>query len=168
MEFKYLIGEENHTVKCDIRKDSCLAEIGGEKLSVEYRHLGPNCLSLLQNGKNLLVYFAHTKDTIHIYLEGEKYVLKIAGSVAEYAGGAAGVLGAKGLVATPMPGTIIKFLVKEGDIVEVDQGLVIVEAMKMENEIRSTIRARVKKLNFQPKDAVDVGQAIIDLEEIKE
>jgi pyruvate carboxylase subunit B len=65
-----------------------------------------------------------------------------------------------------MPGNIIKILVSEGDIVEKDQGLVIVEAMKMENEIRATFKAKVKKINFKPGDAVDVGKSIIDLEEI--
>jgi len=67
-------------------------------------------------------------------------------------------------IGPPMPGKVVKLLVKEGDIVEVGQGLVIVEAMKMEHEIKSTMEATVKKVNFSAGDLVNLGDVIIELE----
>ena len=63
-----------------------------------------------------------------------------------------------------MPGKVVKILVKQGDRVEKSQGLVIVEAMKMENEIKSGSGAVVKKINFKEGDLVDAAVPIIELE----
>ncbi|MBL7190254.1 hypothetical protein ISS30_01020 [bacterium] len=148
-------------------KESCRVNINGAEKDYDVRFIDENSLSLLNTEENLTVYFAISKDTIHIFVNGEKYTVKETGGDSDFGGAGAGSVQEKGLVTTPMPGTIIKFLVKEGDVVEVDQGLVIVEAMKMENEIRSTIKGKVVKLNFQAGDAVDVGIPIIDLEELE-
>ncbi|MCJ7577768.1 MAG: biotin/lipoyl-binding protein, partial [candidate division Zixibacteria bacterium] len=64
----------------------------------------------------------------------------------------------------PMPGKIVKILVREGDKVRKGQGLVIVEAMKMENEIRSPGAGIVKKINFKEGNLVDTADLIIELE----
>jgi biotin carboxyl carrier protein len=63
-----------------------------------------------------------------------------------------------------MPGKVVKIGVKVGDEVRKNQTLVIVEAMKMENEIKSPIPAKVKKINFKEGDLVDTGQPIVELE----
>ena len=63
-----------------------------------------------------------------------------------------------------MPGNLIKVMVKEGDAVEEGQALVIVEAMKMENEIRSPSNGIVKSVNFSVGDLVDAGVPIVELE----
>ena len=167
MEFEYKIGNDSHKFDCEITKESCEAEIDGEKLRFDYKLLSADCLSLIGRTGNLTIYFTRRDDEIHLFINGEKYVLKDSSQTSSFAGGAGGMVAEKGLITTPMPGTIIKFLVDEGDIVDVDQGLVIVEAMKMENEIRSAIKAKVKKINFKSGDSVDVGQPIIDLEELE-
>ncbi len=62
-----------------------------------------------------------------------------------------------------MPGLIVKVEVEESDRVEPGQGLVIIEAMKMENEIRADASARVEKIHVSHGDAVEKGQLLIDL-----
>ena len=167
MEFEYIIGGDTHKINCEITGDSCEAEIDGVKLHFDYRLLSANCLSLIGQTGSLTVYFVRHNDEIHLFINGEKYILKDSSGSSSFTSGAGSIAAEKGLIITPMPGTIIKILVEEGDIVDVDQGLVIVEAMKMENEIRSTIKAKVKKINFKSGDSVDVGQSIIDLEELE-
>jgi biotin carboxyl carrier protein len=63
-----------------------------------------------------------------------------------------------------MPGKVIAVLVAEGDAVERGQGLVIVEAMKMENEVRSPIAGAVKEIRVKPGDTVEGGAVLLLVE----
>ena len=60
----------------------------------------------------------------------------------------------------PIPGTIIRYLVKEGDEVKEGTGVVILEAMKMENEIVAPAAGKIKSLNFKPGDKVSGGAVL--------
>ncbi|NJE05907.1 acetyl-CoA carboxylase biotin carboxyl carrier protein subunit [Thermococcus sp. M36] len=69
----------------------------------------------------------------------------------------------EGVVTAPMPGKILKILVKEGENVKTGQGLLILEAMKMENEIPAPKDGVVKKILVKEGDTVDTGQTLIEL-----
>ncbi len=71
--------------------------------------------------------------------------------------------GEKKLVAR-MPGKIIKVMVKAGDTVTKGQGLVIMEAMKMENELKSPVSGKIKSIKVQEGKTVDAGTELILLE----
>jgi biotin carboxyl carrier protein len=68
---------------------------------------------------------------------------------------------AGGVVTSPMPGKVVKVLVKEGDAVEPGRPLVVVEAMKMENELSAEIAGTVQKVYVQPGDAVEGGARLV-------
>lgn len=63
-------------------------------------------------------------------------------------------------VLAPIPGTIVRYLVKEGDVVKANAGIVILEAMKMENEIVSPVAGKVKSVNHKPGDKVSGGAVL--------
>jgi pyruvate carboxylase subunit B len=63
-------------------------------------------------------------------------------------------------VLAPIPGTIVRYLVKEGDTVKVNAGIVILEAMKMENEIVSPVTGKIKSISFKPGDKVSGGAVL--------
>jgi biotin carboxyl carrier protein len=63
-----------------------------------------------------------------------------------------------------MPGKIVRILRRQGDEVEANQGLVVMEAMKMQNEIRSPKRGKVAQLNIAEGDAVKLGDLIAQVE----
>jgi biotin carboxyl carrier protein len=67
-------------------------------------------------------------------------------------------------ITVPMPGKVVAVLVAEGDPVEKGQGLVIVEAMKMENEVRSPIAGAVKEIKVKPGDTVEGGTVLLVVE----
>jgi biotin carboxyl carrier protein len=62
------------------------------------------------------------------------------------------------LVRSPMPGRVVKVLVARGDAIEAGQGLVVLEAMKMENEVRARAAGTVAEVHVVPGATVD-GQA---------
>jgi biotin carboxyl carrier protein len=63
-----------------------------------------------------------------------------------------------------MPGKVVRLLVAAGDRVAADQGLVVVEAMKMENEIRAPRAGRVKSIDVAPGQNVEAGSRLLLLE----
>jgi len=67
------------------------------------------------------------------------------------------------VVSAPMPGKILRILVKEGEQVKTGQGLLVLEAMKMENEIPSPKDGIIKSILIKEGDTVDTGQALIEL-----
>jgi len=63
-----------------------------------------------------------------------------------------------------MPGKIIKIMVGEGDTVSKHQGLIIMEAMKMENELKAPAAGRVKTIQVKEGENVDTGEILIIFE----
>jgi len=63
-----------------------------------------------------------------------------------------------------MPGRIVRVLVQQGDIVAAHQGVLVVEAMKMQNELKSPKEGRVADLRVAPGDTVTSGQALAVIE----
>ena len=64
----------------------------------------------------------------------------------------------------PMPGLIVRGAVKPGDQVSAGQGLVVMEAMKMENELRAVASGRVKAVRAEPGTPVEKGALLVELE----
>jgi pyruvate carboxylase subunit B len=67
-------------------------------------------------------------------------------------------------VRAPMPGLIVRVNVKVGDTVQAGQGIVVMEAMKMENELRATAAGTVKSVDVAPGTAVEKGALLVALE----
>ena len=67
-------------------------------------------------------------------------------------------------VTAPMPGKIVKLLVKQGDKVQPQQGVVVVEAMKMENELRARAAGTVTEVRVTEGSSVEAGAILVVLE----
>ena len=105
------------------------------------------------------IYAADTEARLRQEFEEKGlYVLGIS-----RAGGATQVAGSQ-RVSAPMPGKVVRLLVSEGQAVETGQGLAVVEAMKMQNEIKSPKSGQVKNLFISEGQTVVAGQEIIVIE----
>lgn len=71
------------------------------------------------------------------------------------------------VVSSPMPGRIISVSVKEGDDVIEGSELVVVEAMKMQNILRTPHLGKIKKIFIEPGNTVQSGQLLIEFEDVK-
>ncbi len=67
-------------------------------------------------------------------------------------------------VKAPMPGMVLKVLVAPGQVVNKGDGLIVLEAMKMENILKATATAKVKAVKVGERTAVDKGAVLIELE----
>ncbi len=69
---------------------------------------------------------------------------------------------AAGQLKAPMPGLVVRVLVAAGQPVAPGQGLIVLEAMKMENELRAAAAGVVRDVRVQPGEAVDKGQLLVE------
>ena len=67
-------------------------------------------------------------------------------------------------IAAPMPGKVVRLLVSPGDSVEAGQGLVVVEAMKMQNEMKSPRSGRVAEIKTKVDATVKAGEVLLVIE----
>ena len=84
-------------------------------------------------------------------------------AIRDLSAAAAGPSGPQPLVA-PMPGLVVRVEVEPGDEVRPGQGLVVMEAMKMENELRSSGAGRVKRVLVAAGQAVEKGAVLVEME----
>ena len=100
-----------------------------------------------------------------VSLDGRLVGATINGRRARRASGdAAGTAAGEQKVVAPMPGRIVRVLVGPGDEVAARQGVVVVEAMKMENELRATRSGRVREVSVSPGASVEAGRVLVVLE----
>ena len=118
--------------------------------------------------------------TYSILLNGKSYDVRTGGTWAEVAGrrtevqlidprngGANGRTSQRSGQATlkaPMPGKVVRILVKEGDAVEAAQGLIVVEAMKMQNEMKAPRAGIVRSIKTSEGKTVTAGEALLVIE----
>ena len=67
-------------------------------------------------------------------------------------------------ITAPMPGRVVRVLVQPGDEVTARQGVIVVEAMKMENELRSSKAGRVREVNVEAGTSVEAGRVLLVIE----
>ncbi|MFH1686571.1 MAG: biotin/lipoyl-containing protein, partial [bacterium] len=124
---------------------------------------GDSLFSTNVNGSRCLVGVAEHQGTYYVDIDSVLLEVKEP-SEDGFAGGAGGQLGEKDKIYAPMPGKIVKIQVAVGDAVVEKQPMVIVEAMKMENQVISRAAGTVKAVNFAAGDQVDTESPIIELE----
>ncbi len=102
-----------------------------------------------------------------IWVDGHRYEVNALDertrTVQDLAAASGGPRGPAPLIA-PMPGLIVRVSVAPGDTVVAGAGLIVMEAMKMENELRAPAAGTVKAVNVQPGTAVEKGTVLVELE----
>jgi len=73
--------------------------------------------------------------------------------------------GGAGALITQMPGKVVKLMVKVGDKVQAGQTVLILEAMKMENEIKAGVSGTIKSINVQPGQALESGVLLAEIDD---
>ena len=70
----------------------------------------------------------------------------------------------KAEIKTAMPGKVVRILVAEGDTVQKGDGVIVVEAMKMQNEMKSPKDGVISKIKFAEGDTVSAGDVLVIIE----
>jgi biotin carboxyl carrier protein len=166
MEYEFRHNET--TIKLETEIDS---QSGKLKAILNDRVVEAAITSILQNqvnididGRNHKAFVVSDDARSLIYIEGQ--IVELVSTDSERKSFSTGDhdFGARDHVVSPMPGKVVKILVSVGESVTARQPLVIVESMKMENEIKSPAAGKIKEIKFAAGDLVGTGQPIILLE----
>lgn len=138
------------------------ARIDDEAQKLEARVLDSSTVAVrLGDRETRVARLARVGQGYQVAVEGRVYSL--APEVAAGSGAAHPTLASPEIVA-PMPGKVLSVLVKEGQEVETGEGLLILEAMKMENRIVAEAPAIVRRVHVEDGQMVDGGALLIELE----
>jgi len=138
-----------------------------EKFSYEFQKLSENLNFIRVNGYNFILNSENENGSFYINYNGKKFEVDCKNSrdlIREKLQGGENKKKYSQEIKSPMPGAIVKITVEEG--VEIKKGdvLLVLEAMKMENEIKATHDCKVKKILVNAKDNVEKGQVLIIFE----
>ncbi len=137
---------------------------GRSGYEIDWVEIDPNRYSLLINGKSFSMTLERSGNSTYIAnINGKEYHCTVEDErskrLREFISDLSVADGPVEITA-PMPGMVIDIAVQEGDSVVENQALVVLEAMKMENEIRSVAKGKIDKIHVQPGQAVEKGQSL--------
>ena len=122
---------------------------------------GEQVLSLLIDGRS----FAATRDAGGLVIDGKHYAVELRDprSLRSRRAASAGHEGPRSVKA-PMPGKVVRVLAAAGAEVEAGEGILVVEAMKMQNELKSPKKGRLQKVTVSEGAAVNAGDVLAVVE----
>ena len=170
MQYVAIVGGQERQVEItELGLDKYQVIIDGRRYEIDARDVSPTTLSVIHNDNGYNIEYERTADGTgtNLLVRGEIVQVEVLDlrtmRLRQAQESAAGPDG-PAVVAAPMPGKIVAVLVKEGQEVEAGQGLLVVEAMKMENELRAPRAGIVKNLRADIGVAVESGTTLCIVE----
>ena len=144
-----------------------LVRLGPQTIEVDLRAAGNGVYSLLVGGRSYEVDVLPGEEGVTVLVRGEPYHIQVQDERTarlRAAGAKGGRPAGKRMVTSPMPGKVIKHLVKVGDAVAAGQGVIVVEAMKMENELKAPAPGTVREIRAPEGAVVQGGAPLVIIE----
>jgi acetyl/propionyl-CoA carboxylase alpha subunit len=140
--------------------------VDGRPVKADARIVSPGVISLvLGGGRQVRCILDVSPLGEAVLVDGRRFEFALSDPRSLRAGhaAAAGADGPKAVKA-PMPGRVVRVLVSVGDEVAAQQGLVVIEAMKMQNELKAPKAGRVVRLGAGIGDTVQAGEVLVVVE----
>jgi len=165
MRYLVRIGEQKFTIS-EIDRQQGKARLDGQGIDFDFRHVRGSLYSLIIGGRSFAAHLerdeqgielGHGPNWLRVEVEDERTAVlkKLARSEA----GTAGAVEIK----APMPGLVVRLPVQKGEPVKKGQSLAVIEAMKMENDIKSPVDGVVAALHITERTAVEKNARLLTL-----
>jgi len=174
VQHRLVIGEHTRTVSLQRQGDGWRVTVDALAFDVHAADVDGRTLSLLVGGAAgtaagrsvpAVVVPGRSPGDLHVAVQGRGIPVRVvADERSQRRGGGAGDATGPQRITAPMPGKVVRVLVAPGDDVQPRQGLVVVEAMKMENELRAARAGRVVSVPVVEGQSVDAGAVLAVVE----
>jgi biotin carboxyl carrier protein len=165
MVYEVIVEGKPHRLEVEKTAAGWQCRLDGQPVQVDAVIPRRDVLSLLVEGHSYEIKREQSATDLHMWVGSARFAVELRDPRSlrsrQKAGG--DEKGPKKIVA-PMPGRVVRLLVAEGSEVEAGQGIVVVEAMKMQNEIKSPKRGVLKKVLATPGTAVTPGDVLAIVE----
>ncbi len=162
MKYEVTVGENTYTVEIDEQGDVML---DGEPVEVDFGGLGQSGLySLIVNNESFEGLVEAKEGLWQVLMRGVLYEVQVADERSLLLRDRSATLvpdTGEVAIKAPMPGLVVAIPVKVGDVVEAGDNLIILESMKMENELKAPRSGRVERINVSERDSVEQNQTLL-------
>ena len=162
MKFEIQIDKRIRIVELQRNSGRWRITLDAEAVDADAIAVAPDIYSILLNGKSHEVRITPSPSgALTLHSGHQEFIAEVLDPRA-WRGRRHGALEAAGRqqIVAPMPGKIVRVLVQAGEKVEAGQGLIVVEAMKMQNEIRSPKSGSVERLLAKEGQPVNAGEVL--------
>ncbi len=161
---KYQVCIEDHTFDVDIDQDG-IVTVDGEPVAFDFGEVdGMGLYSLLVNNESFEALVEQSADVYKVLMRGYMYDVHVLDERSRILQRRSSLMApdtGEVAVRAPMPGLIVEVPVEAGQEVKAGQKVVILESMKMENELKTPRGGRVERVNVQKGDSVEQNQALV-------
>jgi biotin carboxyl carrier protein len=124
----------------------------------------PGVYSVLYEGRSYEARVTPAASGFNVEIRGHRFQTEVFDPRSIRAGAKAPLSGGRHNITAAMPGKVVRVLVNEGQPVEAGQGLIVVEAMKMQNEMKAAKPGQVAQIKVRDGDTVAAGDVLIAIE----
>ncbi len=161
MNYNFRYNDQVYRISLEDEEKETHFEFNGKKVPVEYQKIDNHIYSIILEGKSLCVGVLKNGKKVQVFFEGDLIELE-AISERQKSSTSVSDSGTQ-VILSPMPSRVVKVLKKVGDDVQAGEGVIVVEAMKMESELKSNIDGKVTEIKVEEGDAVESGTALVTL-----
>jgi biotin carboxyl carrier protein len=165
MEYKFIHLNKIYRVKVEKVDEGFQVSIDGKDYNVVQYSRNDNRVSFILNNRRNNIYYAEDKDMIYLASGGDHYSFTLERG-SSLKNKRIDIQQADS-VSSPMPGLLVKIMVTVGDEVKQGATLAIVEAMKMQNELRAPRDGTIEQINNKEGDQVEALKPIVEMEPLK-
>ena len=159
MTYTFKLGNKTYKVDFEEKEGLSLFGIDGEQKEIEFLRIDENTYSILVDNKSITVGIFREGKKIQVFHEGDLYEIEaVSGRDASQAEGTGSLN-----IAAPMHSRVVKILKKQGDSVEVGDSVIVVEAMKMESELKASASGTIKEIRVKEGDTVEKDSILVAL-----
>lgn len=162
MRFQVSLGGNSHELELTKAKDGWDCRMDGRVVNVDVRAISPGVLSIIRDGKSYAVRQG-ANGTVRVGEHTFEVTIADPRSWRSRQLRAAGAAGPQKLTAS-MPGKVVRILTTPGAHVKAGQGIAVIEAMKMQNELRSPRDGKISLILVQEGKAVNAGEVVAVVE----
>ena len=163
--YEMVVGGQQVPVSLELFGDRVKVKLAGKVIEVNVARMAQNVFSLILDGCSYNVVVKPELEGFQVFVNGKVFqvALNDPRKQKSFSSRRMDEIGSME-VSVPMPGKVVKVLVSEGDSVQKGQGLVVVEAMKMQNEVRAPRGGEVKQINVSDGETVNAGEPLVVVE----
>jgi biotin carboxyl carrier protein len=164
MLYDIIIDGKNYRLDLNQAEGRWSCRLDGRELQVDAVLISHDVLSLRIGNRAYEIKSEHVANELYLWVGSERFAVEVRDPrLLRGRTRAAEAHGPKKIVA-PMPGKVVRLLTRQGDEVEQGAGVAVVEAMKMQNEIKSPKKGRVQQILVSEGAAVNAGDVLAIIE----
>jgi biotin carboxyl carrier protein len=165
MTYEIVVDGKDHRLELTREDNRWKCVLDGEPIEVDAVVARPNVMSVIIGGQAFEVKRERTATDMHLWVKSARFAVDVRDprSLRSRRAKSAGVEGPQKLLA-PMPGKIVRVISITGTEVEAGHGVLVIEAMKMQNELKSPKKGIVKEVLVAEGQSVSAGEVLVIVE----